>query len=184
MSLGPALESAVVELLANGQQTSTQLHAQIVAAGAQVHHENVASAISHLLRAGKVCALGDGVYGLANAPAGSLAAQSTENEMSKKTCPRCKDQKPAAAFATSGYCHECARVYAREYAKKRASAKGEAKPVSKEKVAKPAPAKVGGVKVAQIITVDLDDAEGTTYSLKLRHDQACALAEALEEVVS
>ena len=105
--------------------------------------------------------------------------------MAKKICPTCKKSKPEAEFYANGYCKPCGRAKAAAYAAKKQRApttEGEPKAV-RPKSTKPERSTEFGVRVTQFLTIDFDDANGKSYSVQLRCDQANALKEALGEIV-
>jgi hypothetical protein len=110
----------------------------------------------------------------------------SEAKKETKTCPRCKETKPASEFHNNGYCAPCGRAKSAEYAAKR---KGKALPPPTTVTGKKKGKRVAGVPilmngdrmVIMQFAIRVEDSSGVVHDLFLTGDVVKRLAIELQE---
>ena len=178
------LPAALLELLAAGPRTPTQLQQQLADAGAPMHFEVVVAALRKLKGSGHVEQYSDGTWRRAESVTRPQDTQ--ETTVPTKTCPACKATKDATEFYGNGYCKPCGREKAKAYAQKDAKPAKPAAPAKPAKVAAKAvraekrePAPSRSVTIARLLTIKLRDANEVEHVLVLTDSQADELRQAL-----
>ena len=175
------LARALLELLAAGPATPTQLMQTLADAGAPVHFEAITAALRRLAGSGFAVRVSDGTWRRAESVTRPQDTQ--ETTVTKIECQRCGETKAADEMLLrngqpSKTCKAC-------FAK--AHTKGDAKPAKAPKpaktAAKSAPAEKREpsrtVTIARLLTIKLRDANETEHVLVLTDDQAQDLKAAL-----
>ncbi len=98
-----------------------------------------------------------------------------------RTCPACKETKPATEFHSNGYCKPCGREKARvRYLNEKAEKGAKPAPAAAAKKKAPPPELAAGeVIVTQITSIELTDVEGRRHSIRLNEAQIAVLRTAL-----
>jgi hypothetical protein len=178
------LPAALLELLARGPATPTQLQQQLADAGAPMHYEVVVAALRKLAGSGRAVQYTGGTWALAESCTRPQDTQ--ETNVATKKCPACEETKPTAEFYANGYCKPCGAAKSREYAAKKSGAPAKpakaARPVKAAASAAPPATRseaAPALRVVSRVMVALVDADGAEHAFALTLEQAVELREAL-----